>query len=101
MLDALCRELLRDYREDLVNKPLFKKGLTKFSDLVANTIVSGAITNATHFGCFVDIGVGNDALIHASKMEAMKPRIGDRVECIVTDVDAARGRINLKLKNIL
>lgn len=101
MVDALGRELLRDYREDLVNKPLFKQGLTKVSDLIVDTVVSGAITNVTHFGCFVDIGVGRDALIHSSKLEDMTPRIGDRVECVVISVDAVRGRINLKLKNIL
>lgn len=100
-MEALGRELFRDYREDLVKKPLFKQGLTKISDLVVDTVVSGAITNVTHFGCFVDIGVGRDALIHSSKLEKMTPRIGDRVECVVLNVEAQRGRINLKLKNIL
>lgn len=84
-----------------MNRPLFKQGLTKVSDLIVDTAVSGAITNVTHFGCFVDIGVGRDALIHSSKLDEMTPRIGDRVECIVLNVDTARGRINLKLKNIL
>ncbi len=100
-MEVLERELFRDYREDLLKKPLFKQGLTKVSDLVVDAVVSGAVTNVTHFGCFVDIGVGRDALVHSSKLEKMKPRIGDRVECIVLSVDAARGRINLKLKTIL
>lgn len=100
-MEALQRELSRDYREDLLKKPLFKQGLTKVSDLVVGTAVSGAVTNVTHFGSFVDIGVGRDALIHSSQFGGQTPRIGDRVECVVLNVDANRGRINLKLKNIL
>lgn len=100
MIDSLGRELHRDYRDDLVKKPLFKQGLTKISDLLIDTAVTGGVTNVTHFGCFVDIGVGRDALIHSSKLQGMTPRIGDRVEAVVLNVDADRGRINLKLANI-
>lgn len=101
VIEALERERFRDYREDLRKEPLFKQGLTKLSDLVANTTVSGAVTNVTHFGCFVDIGVGRDALIHSSQLQRMTPRIGDRVECIVLKIEADRGRINLKLTKVL
>lgn len=100
-MEALERELYRDYREDLLNRPLFKQGLTKISDLVIDTAVSGAVTNVTHFGCFVDIGVGRDAMIHTSRLNGMTPRLGDRVECIVLSVEKDRGRIGLKLMNIL
>ncbi|XP_037026031.1 uncharacterized protein YdcI [Bradysia coprophila] len=101
VIEALERERFRDYREDFRKEPLFKQGLTKLSDLAVNATVSGAVTNVTHFGCFVDIGVGRDALIHSSQLQRMAPRIGDRVECIVLKVDADRGRINLKLTQVL
>lgn len=94
---ALRRELLRDYRADLSRGPLFKQGLTSMADLRAGTAVTGAITNRTHFGCFVDIGVEKDGLIHASQLGGMQPNIGDRVEALVKEVDVKRGRIQLKL----
>lgn len=97
VVDALQRELLRDYRADFDKRPLFKHGLTSMADLKEGTVVSGAITNQTHFGCFVDIGVEKDGLIHVSKMGGMKPCIGDRVEASVTQIDVPRGRIQLKL----
>lgn len=101
MIEALGRELHRDYRDDLAKEPLFKQGLTKISDLVVDTVVTGGITNVTHFGCFTDIGIGRDALIHTTGLDGLAPRIGDRVEAIVLTVDIPRGRVNLKLKAIL
>lgn len=100
VVNALQRELLRDYRSDFDKRPLFKQGLTRMADLKEGTLVSGAITNQTHFGCFVDIGVEKDGLIHVSKMGGMKPNIGDRIEASVTQIDEARGRIQLKLLSI-
>ena len=100
-MDAFKRELLRDYRADFDKKPLFKQGLNKMSDLKEGTVVSGAITNITHFGCFVDIGVEKDGLIHVSQLGGRKPNIADHVEASVKNIDVSRGRINLKLLNIL
>lgn len=71
------------------------------SDLLIDTVVTGGITNVTHFGCFADIGVERDALIHSSKLNGIKPNIGDRIEAVVLSVDVNRGRINLKLRSIL
>lgn len=70
------------------------------TDLKEGTAVTGAITNITHFGCFVDIGVEKDGLIHVSQLGGMKPNIGDRIEATVTQVDMGRGRIQLKLLKI-
>lgn len=97
VLAALQRELLRDYRVDVDKRPMFKQGLTSMADLREGTAVSGAITNQTHFGCFVDIGVEKDGLIHSSQLGGMQPNIGDRVEALVKEVDVKRGRIQLKL----
>ena len=33
--------------------------------------VSGVVRNVTHFGAFVDVGVGTDGLVHVSKMKGM------------------------------
>lgn len=67
----------------------------------AGEIVTGAVTNTTTFGCFVDIGVGQDGLIHISKMRNETLKIGDRVDAYVLNVDEARKKIQLRLEKIL
>lgn len=97
MLSALSRELFRDYRADFDKKPLFKKGVLKITDLSEGTEVSGAISNITSFGCFVDIGVEKAALLHVSEFKGFVPKIGDRITAIVGRVEPARMRIQLRL----
>ncbi|XP_063709440.1 S1 RNA-binding domain-containing protein 1 [Culicoides brevitarsis] len=101
VFESLEKELFHDFRMDVNNKPLFKSGLTKMTDLKENTVVSGAVTNICDFGVFVDIGVECNGLIHQSKMNGMKVKIGDKVEATVLSIDANRNRIGLALKSIL
>lgn len=67
--------------------------------------VPGVVTNITRFGAFVDIGVKQDGLVHVSEIshkyitdpgEALK--LNQQVKVKVTDVDAARKRIALSIK---
>lgn len=101
ILEALARELQRDYRDDTDIRPLFKQGVLKMSDLKPGNIVSGVIANITTFGRFVDIGVGSDGLIHNSKLRGLEPNIGDRVNVHVMSVDQEKKRIQLRLDSIL
>jgi uncharacterized protein len=66
----------------------------------------GIITNITNFGAFVDIGVHQDGLVHLSQLsnrfvkdpnEVVKVHQG--VEVTVTEVDVARKRISLSMKD--
>lgn len=100
-MEALGRELQKDYRDDADIQPLFKKGLLKMADLKPGTSVTGAISNITTFGCFVDIGVEHNGLIHISQMRGQIPNIGDRVNACVLSVDEYKGRIQLRLDCIL
>ena len=52
----------------------------------------------THFGAFVDIGVGKDALMHSSNMKGKRDTIsiGTRLSVCVKNVDLDRERINLE-----
>lgn len=101
VLESLEKELFHDYRMDVNNKPLFKSGLTKMADLKENSLVSGAVTNICDFGVFVDIGVECNALIHQSKLNGIKVKIGDKIEAIVLSIDTNRNRIGLSLKKVL
>lgn len=56
----------------------------------------GRVKNVTHFGCFVDIGMGKDALIHSSKLKSINLQVGDRMEGVVCMLDKERGRINVE-----
>jgi protein Tex len=101
VIEALSRELLRDYRADVNVKPMFKQGLCRMSDLKTGTLVTGQISNITAFGCFVDIGVECNGLIHSSKMNGHQTQIGNRVETRVLSIDTARNRIGLNLERVL
>lgn len=69
------------------------------TDLREGTEVSGAISNITSFGCFVDIGVEQNALLHISQFKGFVPKIGDRINAIVGKVEVDRQRIQLRLQN--
>ncbi|KAL9889578.1 uncharacterized protein YdcI isoform 1-T2 [Glossina fuscipes fuscipes] len=101
VFQALQRELFKDYRSEFDKKPLFKQGLTRITELSVGDVVTGAVTNLTHFGAFVDIGVECDGLIHVSKMNNMKVNIGDRVVTSIVQVDKQRKRIGLRLEEIV
>lgn len=101
IFSALQREIAQDYRLDIDNKPLFKQGLTQLSDLKIGTILSGAVTNITDFGAFVDIGVKMNGLIHRSKMNGMILKINDRVEVKIVTLEIQKNRIGLFLDKIL
>lgn len=101
ILEALGRDVFKDYREDIGKVPQFKSSIQKMSDLRVGELLTGVITNVTHFGSFVDIGVEKDALIHVSKLNGYKPGIGARVEVKVLGVDVGRQRVNLNLEMVL
>ena len=70
-------------------------------------VLPGIVTNISNFGAFVDLGVHKDGLIHISQMADR--RINNPAEVVslhqhvrvrIIDIDIARGRINLSLKNI-
>jgi len=74
-------------------------------DVQVGMIVPGIVTNITRFGAFVDIGVKQDGLVHISEIthkyiddpnEALK--LNDQVKVKVTEVDLARKRIALSIK---
>jgi len=74
-------------------------------DVKVGMIVPGQVTNLTRFGAFIDIGVKQDGLVHVSEIahkyitdpgEVLK--LNDKVMVKVTEVDLARKRIALSIK---
>lgn len=77
-------------------------------DVHVGMIVPGIVTNLTRFGAFVDIGVKQDGLVHVSEIshqyitdpnEVLK--LNDKVQVKVTEVDIARKRIALSIKQTM
>ena len=77
----------------------------KIEDVIPDSIVPGVVTNLTRFGAFVDIGVKQDGLVHVSEIahkyisdpnEVLK--LNQKVQVKVLEVDVARKRIMLSIK---
>jgi small subunit ribosomal protein S1 len=71
--------------------------------------LSGAVTNLTDYGCFVEIEDGVEGLVHVSEMDWTNKNIhpskvvnlGDVVEVMVLEIDEERRRISLGLKQCI
>jgi len=80
----------------------------KIEDVSPGMVVPGMVTNLTRFGAFVDIGVKQDGLVHISEISqdyitdpAEKLKLNDKVMVKVVEVDIARKRIALSIKQTM
>ncbi|TAE32516.1 MAG: RNA-binding transcriptional accessory protein [Cytophagales bacterium] len=96
----------RDPREQL-SVFSFDERVKTMNDLHEGMVLDGVVTNVTAFGAFVDIGVKQDGLVHVSQLAnqfVKDPRevvkVYQKVRVRVTEVDLARKRIALTMKNI-
>jgi small subunit ribosomal protein S1 len=71
------------------------------------TKISGKVVSLADYGAFVELEPGIEGLIHVTEMSWKKPKhpskvleIGQEVECVILDVDAANKRISLGLKQL-
>ncbi|ATJ83821.1 Tex family protein [Halomonas beimenensis] len=83
----------------------FREGVETLKDLEPGMVLEGSVTNVTHFGAFVDIGVHQDGLVHISALSdkfVEDPRsvvkAGDIVKVKVMSVDLDRARIGLSMR---
>lgn len=84
---------------------VFKEGIEKLEDLKSGMVLEGVVTNVANFGAFVDIGVHQDGLVHISMLAdrfVKNPndvvKVGDIVKVKVLEVDLARKRIQLSMR---
>jgi protein Tex len=83
----------------------FDEKIKSTEDLKQGMTVPGIVTNITNFGVFVDIGVKQDGLVHVSQLSnrfVSDPneivKLQQHVMVTVMEVDAARKRISLSMK---
>ncbi|MGP4118845.1 helix-hairpin-helix domain-containing protein [Psychrobacter aquimaris] len=106
-VSAIIEELAKPARDP---RPEFKtanfrEDVNSIKDLAEGMQLEGVVTNVTAFGCFVDVGVHQDGLVHISQMandfvadpmNRVKP--GDIVSVRVISIDEKRGRIGFSMK---
>jgi uncharacterized protein len=83
----------------------FSPDVRSIEDLRPGMKLPGIVTNITNFGAFVDVGVKQDGLVHISQLAnrfVSDPNdvvaLHQHVEVTVVEVDAARKRIQLTMK---
>ncbi|WP_201588889.1 Tex family protein [Psychrobacter fozii] len=103
ILDELAKPA-RDPRPEFKTAN-FRDDVNSIKDLEEGMQLEGVVTNVTAFGCFVDVGVHQDGLVHISQMandfvadpmNRVKP--GDIVSVRVISIDEKRGRIGFSMK---
>lgn len=86
----------------------FDPNIKTIDDLKENMLLPGIVTNITNFGCFVDIGIKENGLVHISQLSDRF--IQDPTEIVsmhqhvtvkVIGIDTVRKRVQLTMKNII
>lgn len=107
-LKDIIEELARPGRDprDRFEVFQFAEGIQTLEDLKPGMRVPGIVTNVTRFGAFVDIGVHQDGLVHISQLANRFVKdpsdivsVDQHVTVTVLEVDIARRRISLSLRN--
>ena len=82
----------------------FSHDIKSIDDLSVGMELPGIVTNITAFGAFVDVGIKQNGLIHASQMgikgmadPSKVVKLHQQVKVMVVSVDLERGRIGLRL----
>ena len=85
----------------------FDPTVKTIEDLKAGQVLPGIVTNITHFGCFVDVGIKENGLVHISELAdrfVSDPTevvsIHQHVKVKVLSVDLNRKRVQLTMKGI-
>lgn len=94
----------RDPRDEMP-KPVLRADVLKFEDLRDGMVLTGTVRNITDFGCFVDVGVKHDGLVHISEMSdkfVKNPSdivsIGDIVKVKVIGIDQEKQKVRLSMR---
>ncbi len=83
----------------------FDPNIRTIDDLREGMILPGIVTNITNFGCFVDVGIKENGLVHISEIAdrfVSDPTevvsLHQHVEVKVLSIDSGRKRVQLSMK---
>ena len=96
----------RDIRDD-APEIVLSTDVLEITDLKPDMLLKGTVRNVTDFGCFVDIGVHYDGLLHISEMSDKFVKhpsdilsVGDVIDVRIKSVDVDKHRISLSRKGL-
>ena len=105
-INDIIKELAKPGRDPRATLQAFSfADVKKPEDLYVGMVLPGIVTNITNFGCFVDIGVKQDGMVHISQLanhfvrdpnEVVK--LQQQVQVKVIELDLQRKRISLTMK---
>ena len=85
----------------------FDPTVKTIEDLKEGQVLPGIVTNITNFGCFVDVGIKENGLVHISELAdrfisdpTQVVSIHQHVKVKVLSVDLVRKRVQLSMKGI-
>lgn len=105
-LDEIIENLKKPNRDprDNISVPILKSDVLHIEDLKVGMKLQGTVRNVVDFGCFVDIGIKNDGLVHISKITdkfikhpSEVVSVGDIVDVYVSDINLDKGKVNLSM----
>ena len=96
----------RDPRSE-IQEFSFNPDIHTIDDLQEGMILPGIVTNITNFGCFVDVGIKENGLVHISELAdrfvsnpADVVSIHQHVQVRVLSINTTRKRVQLSMKGI-
>lgn len=108
-LNDILRELDKPGRDPRQQIQVFEfdKNVRTLDDLREGMELNGIVTNVTNFGCFVDIGIKENGLVHISQLAdrfvtdpTTVVALHQHVRVRVLSIDCERKRIQLTMKGI-
>ncbi|MBK8976407.1 MAG: helix-hairpin-helix domain-containing protein [Planctomycetes bacterium] len=85
-------------------EPFVNEGVARFEDLSLDRELRGRVSNMAEFGAFVDLGIGQDGLIHLSQIPGSRLRdparilrVGEIVTVYVVHLDDKGRKIGLSM----
>jgi len=82
----------------------FDPNIKNFEDLKSGMVLPGIVSNITAFGCFVDIGIKENGLVHISQLKdgfvsdpSKVVKLHQQVKVKIIEIDTERKRIALSM----
>lgn len=108
-LQDIMKELDKPGRDprNKIEEFSFNQDIHTLEDVLEGMVLPGIVTNITNFGCFVDIGIKENGLVHISEMSdhfinnpAEVVSIHQHIQVRILQVDKKNKRIQLSMKGI-
>lgn len=108
VLKDMLDEMVQPWPDPRVSEsgPVLRDRRPSFDDLKADQVLTGVVRKVVDFGAFIDVGVGEDGLVHISELSDRFVRSpydviceGDVVQVRVVEIDAEKRRIALTMRS--